>query len=132
MRALVFVAAMVLAVGAPSWAAAQTSQNSVSSSQLYDTCIANNLGPPLECACMAGFYGGRLEPIEFRLISVLNRYVVSTGAITNMDAAQAALRTEASNLGLSDQRFNQAMQRFATMDQDGAYGDQVCMVMRGK
>lgn len=132
MRALMFAATALIAAGAATFASGQTGSDTVpvSSSYIYNACVQNNQGPPLECACMAGFYGGRLEQEEFRLIAVLNRYVDNTGAITNMAAVQQALRDEARSLGMSDERFQQAMQRFAVMDQDGAYGDRVCAGMR--
>jgi hypothetical protein len=99
---------------------------------MYDACLANNQGPPTECSCMAGFYGGRLAPEEFRLLAVLNRYVDSTGNVTDMPAAQQAMRDEAYKMGLSDARFAQAMQRFGSMDVDGAYGDRVCVPIRNR
>lgn len=134
MRALIFAATALIVAGAATFASGQTGSDTVpvSSSYIYNACIENNQGPPLECACMAGFYGGRLDQEEYRLIAVLNRYVDNTGTLTNMAAAQQALRDEARTLGLSDQRFQQAMQRFSVMDQDGAYGDRVCAHMRTK
>jgi hypothetical protein len=133
MRALILSVVTAIAVGATGLAHGQSADTlSLSSSQIYDACITNNQGPPLECACMAGFYGGRLQADEYRLISVLNRYVGPGGAVRDMPAVQRAIRDEATTMGLSDQRFGQIMQRFSVMETDGAYGDRVCMVMRGK
>ncbi len=133
MRALIAAAAAAIVVGVSGLAHGVGNESlALSSSQIYDACIANNQGPPLECACMAGFYGGRLQADEYRLIAVLNRFVGPGGAVTDMPGAQNAIRAEAIAIGMTDQRFSQVMQRFATMEVDGAYGDQVCMVMRNK
>ncbi len=134
MRALILATVTAFAVGAAGLAHGQAGGDglALSTSQIYDACVNNNQGPPLECSCMAGFYGGRLQADEYRLIAVLNRFVEPGGGVRDMPAAQRAIRNEASALGLSDQRFGQIMQRFSTMETDGAYGDQVCVVMRNK
>lgn len=133
MRALIAAAAAAIVVGVSGLAHGQGNESlALSSSQIYDACITNNQGPALECACMAGFYGGRLQADEYRLLSVLNRFVGPGGEIADMPAVQRAIRAEAVAMGLSDQRFGQVMERFSTMQTDGAYGDQICMVMRNK
>jgi hypothetical protein len=106
-----------------------TDNVAISSSRLYDACIANNQGPPAECACMAGFYGGRLNENEFRLLAVLNTFIDARGDVADMPGAQAALRAEAGRLGMTQSDFQSAMQRFSTLDADGAYGDRVCTVL---
>lgn len=132
MRTWIVAAAAALAVSVGGLAYGQNDSLTLSSSQIYDACVTNNQGPPLECACMAGFYGGRLEADEYRLISVLNRFVGPGGEVRDMPATQRAIRDEAVSMGLSDRRFGEIMQRFSTMEVDGAYGDRVCMVMRTK
>ncbi len=132
MRTWIVAAAAALAVSVGGLAYGQSDSLTLSSSQIYDACVTNNQGPPLECACMAGFYGGRLEADEYRLISVLNRFVGPGGEVRDMPATQRAIRDEAVSMGLSDRRFGEIMQRFSTMEVDGAYGDRVCMVMRTK
>lgn len=133
MRALVFVATCLGVLGVATFASSQqTDPVPMSSSAIYDACIANNQGPPTECACMAGFFGGRLPAEEFRLLSVLNRHVDSSGNVSNMDVARQALVDESNRMGLSQDRFRQAMQRFSTMNEDGAYGDRVCVALRNK
>lgn len=133
MRALIAAAAAAIVVGVSGLAHGQQSDMvALSSSQIYDACIANNQGPALECACMAGFYGGRLQADEYRIISVLNRFVGPGGEVRDMPAAQRAIRDEAVAIGLSDARFAQVMERFSTMEIDGAYGDRVCRVMQSK
>lgn len=134
MRSLVIIAILAGAFGVVGLANAQNSSQAPrgeSAVQMYDTCAANGYGA-LECACMAGFYGGRLQPEEFRLLAVLNAHVDANGDIGDMPAAQQAMRSEAARIGMSDERFLQAMQRFSTMDRDGAEGDQVCTALRGK
>ncbi len=102
-----------------------------SASQMYDSCVANGLSRT-ECACTVGFYGGRLKADEFRLVSVLNRHLAPDGQIVDPANALEELRSEARALGVSDARYEDIMARFSTMDQDGIYGDQVCVVLRDK
>ena len=102
-----------------------------SASEMYDDCVANGLSRT-ECACTVGFYGGRLKADEFRLVSVLNRHLAPDGQLVDPAAALVDMRSEARALGMSDARYEEIMARFATMDQDGAYGDQVCVVLRDK
>ncbi len=131
MRVLIaaFASATALAVGAPAWAQASLG---VSSSQLYDACIANGQGGATECACMAGFYGGRLREDEYRLISIINQYTDAQGNVPDMPGVQRALQTERQRMGMSDARFAQIMQRFTQMEADGAYGDNICVPLRNR
>lgn len=102
-----------------------------SASDLYDRCIAND-GSKTECACTAGFYGGRLKPDEFRMVSVLSGHLGPDGELTDPAAALQDMRTEAQVIGMGDARFQEVMERFSTMDRDGAYGDQVCVGLRDR
>ena len=131
---VVLAAAHVAMAEAPtaSQPAPQTDDVAISSAMMYDACIANNQGPPTECACMAGFYGSRLNESEFRLLAVVTRFVDSSGDLGDVPAAQAAVREEANRIGLSPQAFNQAMQRFTTMDRDGLEGDRICRVLANR
>lgn len=102
-----------------------------SASEMYDNCVAIG-GSATECACTVGFYGGRLKADEFRMVSVLNRHLGPDGELTDPAAALADMRSEATVMGVSDDRFLAMMDRFGAMDQDGAYGDQVCVILRDK
>ena len=102
-----------------------------SASDMYDNCVAVG-GSATECACTVGFYGGRLKADEFRMVSVLNRHLGPDGELADPAAALADMRTEATAMGVSDDRFMDIMDRFSTMDRDGSYGDNVCVVLRDK
>ena len=102
-----------------------------SASEMYDNCVAVG-GSATECACTVGFYGGRLKADEFRMVSVLNGHLGPDGEIIDPAVALADMRSEATAMGVSDDRFMEIMDRFSAMDQDGAYGDNVCVVLRDK
>lgn len=132
MRTLLFTAVVAVAIGFAHFAGAQTTNEATlpeSATMMQRSCVANGFNPS-ECACMTGFYSGRLAPEEFRLLAVLNGFLGPNGQIGDMPAAQQALRAESARLGMSDQRFEIAMQRFSTLQQDGAYADRVCMALR--
>lgn len=126
---LVLVCATVSGV-----AIAQQSDDTLSTAatSIYDACRQNQHGTPTECACAAGFYAGRLQEDEYRVLSVLNQYIGSDGKVTDMQAARQAMRDAATRWGISDQRFTQIMQRFSSMNVDGGYGDRACVPLRDR
>ena len=138
MRIRWIVPALVIAAAAGGLAGFAVAQNGdaremlpQSASEMYDHCVANDLSRT-ECACTVGFYGGRLKADEFRLVSVLHRHLAADGQLIDPAAAIEDIRSEARALGMSDARFDEVMDRFGAMEQDGAYGDQVCVVLRDK
>lgn len=128
---MTFATVLALASAAPAPASAQATL-AASAGQLYDSCIRNAQGGPTECACMAGFYGGRLREDEYRLIAIINRYTDAQGNVPDMPGVQRALQVERERMGMSQERFGQIMQRFTTMETDGAYGDNICVALRDR
>jgi len=131
MRTLLAALAAAAALSASGPAQAQASL-ATSASQLYDACIRNGQGGPTECACMAGFYGGRLREDEYRMISIINQYTDAQGNVPDMPGVQRALQVERQRMGMSEARFGQIMQRFTQMETDGAYGDNICVPLRNR
>ena len=138
MRNRWWIPALAIAAGVGGVAGFAVAQNGIgretlptSSSEMFDNCVAIG-GTATECACTVGFYGGRLAPDEFRMTSVLNGYIGEDGEITDPAAALEAMRTEARTMERSDARFMEVMERFSRMEEDGGYGDQVCVFLRDK
>jgi hypothetical protein len=132
MQKFLFGAVLAAALGAAHIAAAQTTAEATlgqAATRMQQSCVATGFSVS-ECACMTGFYSGRLQADEFHLLAVLNGFVGPDGQVQDMPAAQRALLAEASRLGVNDQRFQQIMQRFSEMPRDGAYADRVCVPLR--
>ena len=130
---LVPALAFIVGGGSPGFAAAQDAEAtlSLSASEMYESCVANG-GSATECACTAGFYGGRLRADEFRLASVLNAYIGADGELTDVAAALNAMQSEALRMGITDKRLTEILERFHRMDADGTYGDKVCTVLANR
>lgn len=138
MRSRWIVPALAIATGFGGLAGFAVAQNGdgretlpLSASEMYDSCIANGASKT-ECACTAGFYGGRLKPDEFRMVAVLSGHLGPDGEIKDPAAAVQDMQSQAQAIGMDDARFEEVMARFSTMDRDGAYGDQVCVALRDK
>ena len=130
---LVPALALIVRAGSPGLSAAQDAEATLplSASEMYESCVAIG-GSATECACTAGFYGGRLRADEFRMASVLNGYIGADGELTDVAAALNAMQAEARRMGISDKRYTEIMERFQRMDVDGAYGDNVCVVLANR
>lgn len=132
MHKFLFGAVLAAALGAAHLAAAQTSAQATmgqAATRMQQSCVAKGFSPT-ECACMTGFYSGRLQADEFHLLAVLNEFVGVDGQVSDMPAAQRALVAEAARLGADELRFQQIMQRFSEMPRDGAEADRVCVPLR--
>jgi hypothetical protein len=81
---------------------------------------------------MAGFYGGRLAEDEFRILAALNPHINASGEVPDMNAAHQAMFAERDAMGMSTERFDEVMQRFSSMNVDGAYGDRICVALRDR
>ncbi len=132
MRRFAFVLTVCAALAAPNFARAQFSDEvAASSAAMRAACVGNNLDPA-ECACIVGFFAGRMAEDEFHLIAVVNQYIDAQGNIRDMAAAQQALQNTRIRLGINEARFAQIMQRFTELTADSAYGDRVCMALRAQ
>jgi hypothetical protein len=128
---MVFAAAFLAFAGPAPRASAQDALGA-SSTALFNACVNNAQGGSTECACMAGFYGGRLAEDEFRILAALNPHISATGEVPDMNAAHQSMFAARDSMGMSDERFDEVMQRFSSMNIDGAYGDRICVALRDK
>ncbi|MDP3736964.1 MAG: hypothetical protein Q8R02_06220 [Hyphomonadaceae bacterium] len=123
------ISTALLALGffaAPLPAAAQQDALGEAATKLYTACIANTQGGSAECACVAGFFAGRLQEDEYRIVGAINKFIDAQGNIADMDGALAAAEAERVRIGMTKARYTEVMQRFTTVDKDGAYGDRAC------
>ena len=130
MRSMIVAGAMLaLGVGAAPSVAQQSDGLAEAATKLYSACIANKQGGPTECACVAGFFAGRLKEDEYRIIGTINKYIDATGNVPDMAGAQAAAEAERVRLNMTRERYAEVMRRFSTMDADGAYADRACVAV---
>jgi hypothetical protein len=132
MRTLTIALTMWAALSGASVTLAQTTSDAVSMSAiaLRDACVANGQGADLECSCVAGFFGGRLQEDEFHMLGVINRYVDSAGNVPDMTGVQAALASARVRFGVSEARFAEIMARFTELQTDGFFADRICTALR--
>lgn len=119
-------AMLVLGTGAAPSFAQQSDGLAEAATKLYGACIANKQGGPAECACVAGFFAGRLKEDEYRIVGTINKYIDAQGNVADIAGAQAAAEAERVRLDMTKERYAEVMQRFMAMEVDGAYGDRAC------
>lgn len=124
------LSALLLVPFMPASAQVTTSPGDASK-RIYDWCMKRPDGTPGECGCVAGFYAGATEDDAFRLVARLVENMTSDGAFEDEAVMLAALREEAAGQSISDERFKEILEDFATFDQLGAKSDSVCVPLQG-
>lgn len=95
--------------------------------EVYDWCLTLETGSVSECACVTGFYAGATAEDEFQIFATSLRFSNPQGEITDVSALLAALTARQAELGMTEQRFEEIMTRFADFGALGEKADAICM-----
>ncbi len=125
LRALT-IAAMLFAPLAPA-NAQPPDPRGVAAVKVYDWCMRLPTGTVAECSCVSGFFAGATEEDEFQVLAVLVDFIDVEGAITNVDNLRAAVAAHQQSTGLTPERLDVLLDRFAAFDALGGKADAVCM-----
>lgn len=128
---VVALTALVFAPFTPATAQITTSPGDASS-RVYNWCMKRPDGTPGECGCVAGFYAGVTEDDAFRLVARLVELMNQDGSFDDEAAMVAALQEEAAGQSISEARFNEIVESFATFDLLGQKADSICVPLKGK
>lgn len=126
MKVLAFALSTLLAAPlAPAYA--QTpAEAGAAARQVYDWCLKLDTGSVSECACVSGFYAGATDADAFQMIATSLQFFNKDGQVADFPGLQAALATRKSQLGMSDARFSEIVDKFADLGALGEKADSVC------
>lgn len=120
------VAALLFIPLAPA-GAQQAESRSAAAKRVFNWCMRLPTGSQSECGCVAGFYAGATKDDEFEMIAAFVDFITPEGGISDNDGMIAAVRKRQSEMSMSDERFNEIFEGFATFDELGTRADSYCL-----
>ena len=120
------VAALLFIPLAPA-GAQQADSREAAAKRVFNWCMRLPTGSQSECGCVAGFYAGATEDDEYEMIAAFVDFITPEGGISDNDGMIAAVRKRQTEMSMSEERFNEIFQGFATFGELGARADSYCL-----
>lgn len=122
------VAALLFIPLAPAGAQQQEGR-AAAATRIFNWCMRLPTGSESECGCVAGFYAGASADDEYEMIAAFVDFITPEGGISDNDGMIAAVRKRQTEMSMSDERFNEIFQGFATFGELGERADSFCLAV---